>query len=66
MFVDVGRMRKMKGMTQAQLAAATGMTRLAIGNIETGKTKNPSSKALFAIANALGCKIDDLFFNPDA
>ena len=66
MFVDVGRMRKMKGMTQDQLAKAVGVSRLAISDIETGKTKNPSSKTLFAIANALGCKIDDLFFKPDA
>ena len=63
MFRNIREMRKSKGMTQAELASASGVSRLTISELETGKLTNARSKTLLALANALGCTIDDLFFN---
>jgi transcriptional regulator with XRE-family HTH domain len=49
-------MRKMAGMTQAQLAALAGMERTSITNIENGK-QILTTKTLPAIAQALGCRV---------
>ena len=59
-------LRLAKGMTQAELADASGVSRLTIIKMETGKLKNARSQTLFAIAKALGCRIDDLFFDRNA
>ncbi|WP_289687002.1 helix-turn-helix transcriptional regulator, partial [Faecalibaculum rodentium] len=63
---DVGyklqQVRESAGMTQDQLAAKSGVSRNWIWKIETGKTDNVSIKVLLALANALGVKIDDIFF----
>ena len=60
MFEKIKDIRTNKGMTQAELAEACGVSRLAIMNLENGKVKNARSKTLFAISKALGCTIDDL------
>lgn len=60
--------RKSKGMTQEQLAAATGMSQQHIGNIETASSKL-SLQALVDIANALKTTSDALLYDsliPDA
>lgn len=54
--------RKLKGMTQLQLAEATDVSRTHMSNIEApnGKTSVSLDK-LFDIADALGIDIKDLF-----
>ena len=54
--------RKLKGMTQLQLAEATDVSRTHMSNIEApnGKTSVSLDK-LFDIADALGIEIKDLF-----
>lgn len=51
--VNVRHQRKLKGMTQEQLAAAADMERSYVSDLERG-TRNPSVAALGRIADALG------------
>lgn len=50
-----------KGMSQDKLADLSGVDRVSISLIETGKTVNPSIKTLGKIALALGTTVDDIF-----
>ena len=52
--------RKFRGMTQVDLAGASGLTQAAIAQIETGK-RNPTVDTARKFADALNCDIDDLF-----
>ena len=52
--------RKYRGMTQVELAAASGLTQAAIAQIETSK-RNPTVETARKFADALNCDIDDLF-----
>ena len=51
--VNVRHQRKLKGMTQEELAAAAEMERSYVSDLERG-TRNPSVAALGRIADALG------------
>ena len=51
--------RRHRGMTQAALAAATGISAIYLSQIETGK-RTGSTKTLTAIAGALNVDLDDL------
>lgn len=51
--------REHRGMTQGELAAAAGVHRVYLSQIETGKRKG-STKTLAAVAEALGVIVDDL------
>lgn len=50
---NVRRYRKLKGMTQEQLALDAGMERSYVSDLERG-TRNPSVKALGRLADAMG------------
>ena len=65
-FERIKACRLQKGMTQEELAEASGVSRLAISNLERGKVSNAKSKTLYAIAEALGVMIDDFFYSQDA
>ena len=60
----VRRLRREKGMTQAQLASATGINRSMIGRLEN-KTFKPSTDQLEAIAGVLGFEITDLYIDSE-
>lgn len=51
--------REYRGLTQHQLAAASGVTRVLISQIETSK-RTGSVATLKKLAEALGCALDDL------
>ena len=51
--------RQAHGMTQEQLAAATGVHRVTIARIETGDV-SPKAETLKRLADALGVLVDDL------
>lgn len=51
-------------MTQGQLAEAVGVTRQTVNAIEKGDY-NPSIRLCIAICKALGCHLDDLFWEED-
>lgn len=56
----IAQIRRDKSITQEQLAAETGLDRVAIANIETGK-RRPTVTTIHRLANGLGVKIEDLF-----
>jgi DNA-binding XRE family transcriptional regulator len=58
----IGEMKKMrlaKGLSHANLAIRTGITRPAVSHIENGKRK-PSLLVALKIANALGKNLSDI------
>lgn len=57
--------RVARDLSQADLAAAVGATRQTIGLIEAGGY-NPSLNLCIAICKALGCTLDDLFWEEGA
>ncbi len=57
---EIERLRKARGMTQAELAAACGVTRQTINAIENGKY-DPTLRLAFALADSLGITVDALF-----
>ena len=65
-FKRIKTYRLSKGMTQEELAKASGVSRLAISNLERGKVSSAKSTTLYAIAEALGVMIDDFFYKQDA
>jgi transcriptional regulator with XRE-family HTH domain len=54
------QLRRQRGMTQAQLADAAGVTRLYVLRIEAG-AQDPTSKVVEALARALKVKPGELF-----
>jgi transcriptional regulator with XRE-family HTH domain len=56
----VAEVRKSKGVTQEQLAALTGLDRVAIAYIETGK-RMPRVTSIYKIAVGLGVDVSELF-----
>lgn len=57
--------RDQQKMTQEELAAKSGVSRVAIALLESGATKNATGQTLLKLATALGTTIDSLFFDDD-
>lgn len=62
---NIREQRNRLGMTQEELGALTrfGVTR--ISDLERNRYRQPDTKTLVALAQALGCSIDDLLFGPE-
>ena len=56
--------KKKKGWTNDILAQKSGVPKGTISKITSGITKNPQLDTLRAIADALGCRIEDFVENP--
>lgn len=56
----LARLRCEKGLTQAQLAAHSGLDRVAIANIETG-ARRPTVTTIYRLASGMGIKPEDIF-----
>ena len=56
---NIARLRERAGMTQTQLADRLGLAQASIAQWENGTTE-PRLGKLDAIAEALGCQIDEL------
>ena len=56
----VRQLREKKGMTQKQLAEASGITQASMSRIESGIVKQPRHEALKGLAVALGVTVDYL------
>lgn len=61
--VNLERLRKGRGMTQAGLAAHSGIPRSTIANLESG-SGNPSLANLAALAGSLQVSIEELLVRP--
>src|SRR2546423_3287505 len=59
-----GAGRGRAGLGQAARAARVGVSRQTLGALEAGATVPPTSPAL-ALARALGCRVEDLFWLTD-
>ena len=58
-FGIINQLKKEKGLTNAQLATASGITLSTIDKITAGINTNPKLDTLQAICGVLGCKLDD-------
>lgn len=56
---NIARIRRKKGLTQLDVAAATGMEANSLGRIENGRT-NPTIKTLLKLAKAMGVSLSEL------
>lgn len=56
----INRLKKEKGLTNAQLAALSGVTQSTLDKITAGINTNPKLDTLQAICAALGCRLADL------
>ena len=56
----INKLKKDKGLTNAQLATLSGTTLSTISKITAGINKNPKLDTLQAICKVLGCTLDDL------
>ena len=62
---NICRLRKEKGLTQAQLADATGINRAMIGRIEN-KDYVPTVKQMQTLGETLGFEVVDMFVSDEA
>jgi len=58
----VKEIRQEKNITQKELEKRSGLSRQTISAIENGRVKFVSSNTLLALAKALECDIDEIFF----
>jgi putative transcriptional regulator len=61
---DIRELRTARGVTQAELAIAVGVTRQTIIAIEQGRY-SPSLEMAFLIARTLGARLDEVFRYPE-
>ena len=61
--IDIRTKRIEKGLTQEELAEKSGVNRSLLNQLETKKLTNTSTSTLQKLANALDCKITDLFIS---
>jgi DNA-binding Xre family transcriptional regulator len=54
-------LRERKNLGLRELASMAGIAANTLSLIETGKNKHPTTRTLEKIANALECKVTDLF-----
>lgn len=60
--LNLARLRKARGLTQAALAEASGCSSVAM--IESGERKSPRPESLAELARALDVTVSDLFAEP--
>jgi transcriptional regulator with XRE-family HTH domain len=53
--------RTNKMLTQEELARITGLSRVYVLQLESGRSKKPSAESLYKIAQALEAKVEDFF-----
>ena len=58
--------RVARGLKQKDLAQQVGITPQYLMNLENGKAKNPSIKVMKNLSDALGCDVQELFFDENS
>ena len=61
---SIKEIRQSKNLTQKQVAEACGLSKSVFSRYESGE-RNPSLRAAKALANVLGCSIDELLREPE-
>ena len=61
---NIGRLLKERTMTPRELSQRSGVPLPTIRNIQYGKTKNPHTDTIRAVAKVLGCSVDELTKEP--
>lgn len=61
---NLKRIRSSKGLTQVDLASASGLKQATVSQIELGKAW-PDYKTIVSLCNALKCEHTDLTSHPD-
>ena len=59
--IKIKDVRDQKGMSQTELARKSGISRVTIWALETGKQQDTTTSTLTSIADALGVSIDEIF-----
>lgn len=59
--LNIKAMREKSGLTQEALAEKANVNRSLLNQLETGKLTNTSTNTLKKLADALECKITELF-----
>lgn len=54
-----------KGLKQKDLAEALGVSQQYLGNLESGRSTNPSREVMLKLASALECTVQELFFSDE-
>ena len=62
--VEIEKRRSQKGISAYGLAMKAGLDKKAIYRIEAGDSKRTHNLRAQAIANALGCSVEDIFIIP--
>lgn len=62
--VNLRRLRDDRGLTQEQLAAKSGVSRVTIARIESGLVPSPGLDVMTSLASALACPLQTLFAGP--
>ncbi len=57
----IREIRKIAGMTQEQLSKKSGVSRVTISGLESGRIKITSTGTLLKIASALGVQLSSIF-----
>lgn len=52
-----------KGIKQGTAAEAAGITQQYLGNLENGKSTNPSREVMLKLAALYDCSVQELFFS---
>ena len=55
----INKLKKEKGWTNEKLAEKSGVPKATIDKITSGSTTNPNFDTVWALAEALGCSVDD-------
>ena len=63
-FDIINKLKKEKGLTNAQISALSGVTLSTLDKITSGANKNPKLDTLQAICRVLGCTLDDFDDTP--
>lgn len=58
---EVKEIRLAKNISQEELSKASGVSRQTISELESGKVVNTTTSTLAKLADALECKVGDIF-----
>lgn len=64
--MNLAMLRRRKGLSQQELSRRSGVAQSVISDIEKGKTPTPRIHTVLALAQGLGCTLEELVPNDNA